>query len=168
MKCPICNTRRATSTHHIKPRDSGGSDDHRNKVTICRPCHNIVEEIHDNTGAELSLQVIELIRLEYGFPDGDVNKDIDWSILATSLYRLRRKYRFAGEKRGKASVSGGISIRCPHCNKWHYPDKKGRIICPELVNETEQLRSMRVQAEEAEVFSSLIMENIKKVRASIE
>lgn len=30
--------------HHIVPRDQGGSDIDQNLITLCSPCHNIIEE----------------------------------------------------------------------------------------------------------------------------
>ena len=161
MKCPICTIKRATSTHHVKPRDSGGSDNHRNKITLCRPCHDIVEDIYGNTGAELSPQVIRLIKLRYGFPIGDIDRDIDRSILETSLYRLRRKLKFARESRIEVTIPNNISLRCPHCRKWHYPDKKGRVICPELL-------TMTVHVEEIDAFRNDILEKVKKIRMIVE
>ena len=97
MKCPICNTRKATSLHHVTPRDNGGSNNHRNKIMLCKPCHDIAEEVYQNTGAVLSPQVIELIRLEYGFPTRDADKDVEMSLLTTSLYKARRMNRFVKE-----------------------------------------------------------------------
>lgn len=163
MKCPICSTRRATSTHHIKPRDDGGSDNHKNTIMLCKPCHDIVEEVYSNTGAELSPQVIELIKLEYGFPTGNIDRDINRSVLATSLYRLRmkRKYKFAKEKSIKAMVPDGTSIRCSYCGGWHLPEKNGLVICPKL-------KAMTAQTIEAEASYRMLMEKIEKVRQSIE
>jgi len=158
MKCPICDTRRATGTHHIK---LGDSDNHKNKIMLCRPCHDKVEEIYSNSGAELSPQVIRLIRLEYGFPAEDIDKDIDRSILATSLHKLRRKYRFTKERNVKVPVPDGVAIRCPYCGKQHYPGKNGLVICPALKNRT-------VHDEETETFSNVLAKSIKQIRASIE
>lgn len=42
-KCQICYTDSKLTAHHIKPRDSGGSDDVRNGITLCLRCHDIVE-----------------------------------------------------------------------------------------------------------------------------
>ena len=161
MKCPICNTKRATGTHYIKPRDDDGSDNHRSKVTLCRPCHDIVEEVCDRTGKELSPQLIDLIKLEYNFPDGDTDWDVARSVFATTSYRLRRKRKFAREKHAKTEVPDGVALKCPHCGKWHYPEKNGRVICPVL-------KAHPVYVNEADVFHSNIMGKIKRVRESLE
>lgn len=42
-KCFCCGSCLALSNHHITPRDDGGSDSHRNKVTLCSKCHDAVE-----------------------------------------------------------------------------------------------------------------------------
>lgn len=161
MKCLICNTRRATSTHHVRPRDNSGPDDHKSKIMLCRPCYDIAEETCNDTGVELGPHVVELIRLEYGFPTSDASKDIDRSVFATSLYRLRRKYRSIKRRSVKSMVPGTVVIRCPYCGKWHSPEKNGRVICPALKREI-------VQIKEANVFHNTLMENIKRIRALIE
>jgi hypothetical protein len=141
MKCPVCLTNRATGPHHIKPLQDGGGNGHKNKVFLCKRCHDIVEDITNRTGAEFSSDMVALIRLDYGFPTSpDVDKSIQQSELHYSTYRLRknrssrRRFRFIEEKT-KISA-GGIAIRCPFCSKWHYPNKRGFVICP--VYEPEQ------------------------------
>ena len=163
MKCPICTIRRATSTHHVKPRDSGGSNKRRNKIMLCRPCHDIAEEVYNNTGAELSPQTIRLIKLEYGFPVGDIEKDIDGSMLTTSLYNIRRKYRrkLAKEEKNK-DIPVGTVVTCPICGKLHNLERNGIIRCPTL------LKVVTASDRETEAFHSMLMEKIKKARVSIE
>ncbi len=62
--CPICGCEAGT-THHIKPRASGGSDSPKNKVRLCRRCHDIVEKIYDETGLMYSPWLATYIRLMY-------------------------------------------------------------------------------------------------------
>ncbi|KKK71215.1 hypothetical protein LCGC14_2916170 [marine sediment metagenome] len=164
MKCLICTVRRTTSTHHIKPRDNGGSNKRRNKIMLCRPCHDIVEEIYNRTGTELSPQVIKLIKLEYGFPMGDIDEKVDMSILATSLYSLRRSYKrkFAKEENIKNEFLAGTTVTCPICGKLHLLGKSGVIKCPTL------LKVVTASDRETETFLSMLTEKIKKVRISIE
>ncbi len=61
MSCVICGEN-TYSYHHIKPRSDGGSDDEWNKAPLCKKCHDIVEEIYDETRRELSLNMIHEIR----------------------------------------------------------------------------------------------------------
>lgn len=42
--CPLCD-QPANSKHHIKPQTQGGTDDARNLVWLCQPCHDEVEGI---------------------------------------------------------------------------------------------------------------------------
>jgi HNH endonuclease len=42
-KCFCCGSGLRISNHHIEPRDAGGSDSPKNKVTLCDNCHNAVE-----------------------------------------------------------------------------------------------------------------------------
>jgi HNH endonuclease len=44
-KCLRCHKRKNLTAHHLKPRASGGSDEPRNLVTLCAPCHNWVEVV---------------------------------------------------------------------------------------------------------------------------
>jgi len=42
-RCFCCGSGMNLANHHIAPRAEGGSDSHRNKVTLCSTCHNAVE-----------------------------------------------------------------------------------------------------------------------------
>lgn len=135
-KCPICSSMGASSPHHIRPSSDGGSDNHRNKVLLCKGCHDIVEDIYRRTGVELSPDMIALIRLEYGFPGArGINASIQEASLQYIARNIRRsirntkgRFRYA-EKRDK-EVSGGVAIWCAYCRKYHYPDKRGVVVCP--------------------------------------
>jgi hypothetical protein len=43
FKCFCCGSATRLSNHHIEPRDAGGSDSEKNKVTLCNTCHNVLE-----------------------------------------------------------------------------------------------------------------------------
>ena len=42
-KCRKCKASLALTVHHIKPRESGGSDSPRNLLTLCASCHDWAE-----------------------------------------------------------------------------------------------------------------------------
>lgn len=42
-RCFCCGSGLNLANHHITPRDEGGSDHPRNKVTLCSKCHDAVE-----------------------------------------------------------------------------------------------------------------------------
>jgi hypothetical protein len=42
-RCFCCGSILRLANHHIEPRSEGGSDDRRNKVTLCSICHDAVE-----------------------------------------------------------------------------------------------------------------------------
>lgn len=45
-QCQSCRNRLSIhqlSCHHIQPRSEGGSNNPKNLVTLCRPCHDLVE-----------------------------------------------------------------------------------------------------------------------------
>ena len=41
--CPCCKRRKADSEHHIIPRSVGGEDTSRNRIKLCRRCHDYIE-----------------------------------------------------------------------------------------------------------------------------
>lgn len=66
-RCPVCGDT-ANSGHHIRPRDEGGGDDHRNKVSLCSRCHDLVEEICQETGLQYSSALVRILQLKLGLP----------------------------------------------------------------------------------------------------
>jgi len=42
-RCFCCGSGLRIANHHITPREEGGSDSPRNKVTLCSQCHDAVE-----------------------------------------------------------------------------------------------------------------------------
>jgi len=63
--CPICLVNKANSDHHIMPKSAGGSDSPRNKVRLCKSCHDIVESLYDEFGLLYSPDLVTKIRLNY-------------------------------------------------------------------------------------------------------
>lgn len=61
--CPICG-KEADSPHHICPRSLGGTDEPRNIIWLCKHCHDAVEERQEQSGVELSPDLIEQMRRE--------------------------------------------------------------------------------------------------------
>lgn len=59
--CPLCGSL-ATSVHLIKPRSTGGTVDPRNTCLLCGSCHEAAEKIQEETGRELSPELIEEVR----------------------------------------------------------------------------------------------------------
>lgn len=44
-RCGCVGSRRYLSAHHIIPREEGGGDHLENLITLCDPCHDIVEKV---------------------------------------------------------------------------------------------------------------------------
>jgi len=65
--CPICG-KDADTTHHKRPISDGGSNDRRNKVKLCHSCHDIVEEIYQETNLIYSPALVRAIKIKYDFP----------------------------------------------------------------------------------------------------
>ncbi|MEK6979355.1 MAG: HNH endonuclease signature motif containing protein [Candidatus Micrarchaeota archaeon] len=43
--CFICRGIQDLTTHHVIPREVGGTDDERNLMSLCRPCHDTLTTI---------------------------------------------------------------------------------------------------------------------------
>ncbi|GAI10074.1 unnamed protein product, partial [marine sediment metagenome] len=65
--CRICG-HRAYSEHHITPRADGGSDARKNKVWLCRRCHDIVEQIYRDEDIKYCSELVGRVRRMLG-PD---------------------------------------------------------------------------------------------------
>ena len=50
--CFICRGTQDLSTHHVIPREVGGTDDNRNLMSLCRPCHDLVTTITNDIQSE--------------------------------------------------------------------------------------------------------------------
>ena len=128
-KCPICGLRPAMSPHHIIPRSEGGTDDPKNIVHLCKVCHDIVEEIYNSTGLTYSPCLINAIRREFNFTSREhatLEVVTDKKPISVSRSLIKQ------EKTEKVKIEGAmdISIRCPYCKEYHFPNKKGVVRCP--------------------------------------
>lgn len=61
--CPICGDP-ANSRHHLTTRAEGGSDNPRNLVWLCKPCHDVVEGIYGDTGVAFSCELLHGLRMK--------------------------------------------------------------------------------------------------------
>jgi len=61
-KCPVCLKRLANSPHHIKPLDIGGKDTKRNKVWLCKKCHDLIER-YTKEGTQYSPALVIKLQL---------------------------------------------------------------------------------------------------------
>ena len=59
--CPVCLKQKATSTHHVMPRQQGGSNKKRNIIHVCESCHNILESYAD-VGKYYTPQFAKILR----------------------------------------------------------------------------------------------------------
>ena len=41
--CPLCDRKKASSNHHILPKEQGGSDNSKNIIWLCKKCHDELE-----------------------------------------------------------------------------------------------------------------------------
>lgn len=153
MKCPICTVNRATTIHNI---DLGGNHD-SNKITLCKSCYDIIEDICYHSGLELTPDIVASIKLGYDFPGRDINMDIQKSILDTSLYRLRRRLKFFKSKKVKPVAPDGPSIWCSYCKEWHIPEKNGAVICPVL-------KGRGIQPSEIDLSHNITMDKLESAR----
>lgn len=59
--CPVCG-KEANSPHHVRPRGQGGTDDPKNICWLCRQCHDLVDEMQEETGLGLCPELIYRVR----------------------------------------------------------------------------------------------------------
>jgi len=59
--CPLCGSL-AITPHLVKPRSSGGTTNPRNTCLLCGSCHSVAEKIQEESGRELSSELISEIR----------------------------------------------------------------------------------------------------------
>lgn len=168
VKCPICSGPGATSPHHIQPTSDGGNNTRRNKILLCKRCHDIVEDIYNTTGTKLSPDLIILIRLEYKFPDiTSVDVSIRESSLhyaARNLYRRSVRRRFPDAKKGIDVPATGVALRCPYCRGWHYPNKRGVVVCPRYKEfEPEPERTQPIYNPEIDEFYNKLRQKLVNV-----
>ena len=43
--CIFCGTVQRLTRHHIKPKSKGGTNSRENLILLCRPCHDIADQI---------------------------------------------------------------------------------------------------------------------------
>lgn len=125
--CPICGENVANSDHHVNPRSNGGTNASRNRVRLCKRCHDIVEEIYERTGLEYSSGLVVLIQLEYNFapqtkpaepfkPEGE---------------RIRRKViRFRSPRLKPDQSRDNLPPRmCARCGGKYQPTRYSQALC---------------------------------------
>lgn len=125
--CPICGENVANSDHHVNPRSNGGTNASRNRVRLCKRCHDIVEEICDRTGLEYSSGLVVLIQLEYNFapqtrpaepfkPEGE---------------RIRRKIvRFKSPHPKPNQPEDNLPLgTCARCGDKYQPTRHSQALC---------------------------------------
>lgn len=112
-KCPIC-TGYANSKHHIKPLRAGGTDEPRNRVRLCEPCHDIVELIYDEYGIEYSPALVHTIRREF---------NITYNMYSRKTLAVKRKVKQAKE------YQPSDKRLCKYCGKRFKPKQDGQVLC---------------------------------------
>lgn len=60
-RCVVCGSPRQLTIHHLRPRAIGGSDELSNLVTLCRDCHEALEDPIRNTLATLASWLVWLL-----------------------------------------------------------------------------------------------------------
>lgn len=140
--CPICRERPANSPHHIKPVSAGGTDDPRNKVSLCKECHDLVEFLYDETGLEYSPYVIGFVRRRH-----KLCKSFQPPRLVVSAPPLRRR-RFSFRESREPEPPPTLTT-CPGCGYKHVPKRFSRPLCPVCSGEKDRIKSRERAAERA-------------------
>lgn len=114
--CPICG-KEASSEHHIRPVADGGSDDKRNKVLVCFSCHDLLEQIYEETGMMFCPALVEVLQIKYGYPST----------------RAKRPYRYRSLKaKAKTKLPRFLDAYtvCNRCGEGFYREDTNIIFCP--------------------------------------
>ncbi len=124
--CPVCRESPVTGKHHIKPVSEGGADIPKNKVGLCKRCHDIVEDLHNRTGMEYSFGLARFIRLEFGFPHYMVEATVQGEYVVNQRPKtLRLKETPQPKQQGTE-----LPIRtCARCGDRFQPSKFFHAIC---------------------------------------
>lgn len=121
-KCPLCGGY-ANSPHHIKPLADRGMDEDRNKVLLCKRCHDIVEAIYQDSGLEYCPALVRTLQREFG-----------WR-LNVSDYRYKTITIKKGEEKKHIkplSYDPNAYTVCNNCGIRFYRGKKtGQLFCNE-------------------------------------
>ena len=116
-KCPICS-KDADSSHHIKPLADGGDDCQRNKVLLCRSCHNLIEQIYGETGMMFCPALVQIIQIKYDFP------------LTHQFKRVcHRKILKGSQPKSKTHQYSDAFTVCNRCGIGFYRDDTRQIYC---------------------------------------
>lgn len=68
--CPCCRLRKAHSEHHIIPRSNGGEDTFRNKIKLCKICHDYIElktDAYIKSGLSYSIDLLKMMIVNDAF-----------------------------------------------------------------------------------------------------
>ena len=130
--CPICGEA-AVSPHHITPVAAGGTDSSRNKVMLCKRCHDIMELIYDETGLEYCPALVRAVQREYELHPrlrisaGKRSLGVAFTRKLTDLGKVLLRITELRVKLFKPSVStyrvsqsssiSGNKVICGRCNK---------------------------------------------------
>ncbi len=63
--CLLCRRNRVLTAHHIIPKSLGGIDGDGNIATLCRPCHDFVEDVIKSMEQRALTEHIPLFYLDY-------------------------------------------------------------------------------------------------------
>lgn len=132
--CPICHSG-ADSLHHIRPLSAGGTDEPRNKVWLCRRCHDIAETIYDETGMEYCPALVYHIRREFKL--GGPVREPSMRRKHDSLKHRRPAFRFqevrteeTGYPRRNDYPKTGT---CAFCGREFERTKSNQAICQDCI-----------------------------------
>lgn len=84
-RCKCSFKKNELTVHHLTPRAEGGSDDPKNLISLCRPCHDIVEDKHLTTAKAIRqdyyLEKDDKIKVKVKkvIDDGTIDWD-DWHV----------------------------------------------------------------------------------------
>lgn len=108
--CARCGIKTKLSIHHIKPRSTGGTDELYNLITLCQPCHDLVEL--EPTELFIKSKVRKIQRAYYNRQRGSFTiklPDIKLKHKGSILHRYFKAHPLTDKERALYIASGTYS-----------------------------------------------------------
>lgn len=106
-KCKRCKKIKEVGDHHILPKTYGGTNDKSNRISLCKECHNTVEELTDDLLKQKNFGIRELKTFVLnGFPNEEtdiISQENQINIINGKNHPVEKRFKKKWKKRIKLS-----------------------------------------------------------------